>query len=67
MMDVIIAGGLSPENVEQALDDVGDIPPWGVDVATGVENDEFAKDPARMKAFVEAVRRHVGEVKLEIE
>lgn len=65
--DVIIAGGLSPENVEQALDDVGDIPPWGVDVATGVENDDFAKDPVRMKAFVEAVRRHVGEVKLEIE
>ena len=65
--DVIIAGGLSPENVEQALEDVGDIPPWGVDVATGVENDAFGKDPARMKAFVEAVRRHVGEVKLEIE
>ena len=56
--DVIVAGGLTPENVEQALSDVGDIPPWGVDVATGVEGPEGAKDMARMKAFVEAVRRH---------
>lgn len=57
-LDVIIAGGLTPENVEQALRDVGDIPPWGVDVATGVEGADYRKDPARMKAFVEAVRRH---------
>lgn len=56
--DVIIAGGLTPDNVEQALEDVGDIPPWGVDVATGVEGPDYRKDPARMKAFVEAVRRH---------
>lgn len=56
--DVIIAGGLNPENIEQALEDVGDIPPWGVDVATGVEDDHFMKDPTRMKAFVEAVRRY---------
>lgn len=62
--DVIIAGGLTPENVEQALADVGDIPPWGVDVATGVEAPEYRKDPTRMKAFVEAVRRH-GEVEEE--
>ncbi len=56
--DVIIAGGLTPENVAQALADVGDIPPWGVDVATGVEadGDSFQKDPAKMRAFVEAVR-----------
>jgi len=56
--DVIVAGGLTPDNVEQALADVGDIPPWGVDVATGVEDSNRHKDPARMKAFVEAVRRH---------
>jgi len=56
--DVIIAGGLDPENVEKALEDVGDIPPWGVDVATGVEAEGFVKDPSRMKAFVEAVRRY---------
>jgi phosphoribosylanthranilate isomerase len=56
--DVIIAGGLTPDNVDQALEDVGDIPPWGVDVATGVEGEGYRKDPALMKAFVEAVRRH---------
>ena len=56
--DVIIAGGLTPDNVGQALADVGAVPPWGVDVATGVERESFRKDPARMKAFVAAVRRY---------
>lgn len=56
--DVIIAGGLNPDNVDQALLDVGSIAPWGVDVATGVEAADYRKDPALMKAFVEAVRRH---------
>ena len=56
--DVIVAGGLNPENVEQALVEVGDVSPWGVDVATGVEAADFRKDPGLMKAFVEAVRRH---------
>ena len=54
--DVIIAGGLTPENVADALADVGEIPPWGVDVATGVEGHDYRKDPAKMRAFVEAVR-----------
>jgi phosphoribosylanthranilate isomerase len=54
--DVIIAGGLTPENVAQALADVGEIPPWGVDVATGVEGEGNRKDIAKMRAFVEAVR-----------
>ncbi len=56
--DVIVAGGLNPENVEQALREVGDLSPWGVDVATGVEGPDFGKDPQLMKAFVDAVRRH---------
>lgn len=55
--DVILAGGLNPENVGQALADLGDLLPWGVDVATGVEGEDHRKDPARMVAFVESVRR----------
>ena len=55
-VDIILAGGLTPENVGQALEEIGDLLPWGVDVATGVEGGGYRKDPARMLAFVEAVR-----------
>ncbi len=55
--DVILAGGLTPENVGQALGDIGELLPWGVDCATGVEGDGHRKDPQKMKAFVEAVRQ----------
>ena len=53
--DVILAGGLNPENVAAALGELGGALPWGVDVATGVEVDGY-KDPARMAAFIAAVR-----------
>lgn len=56
--DIILAGGLTPENVGRALGELGDLLPWGVDVATGVESgDAHRKDPARLAAFVEAVRK----------
>jgi phosphoribosylanthranilate isomerase len=55
-VDIILAGGLTPENVGQALEDLGDLLPWGVDVATGVEGSGYRKDSARLRAFVEAVR-----------
>jgi phosphoribosylanthranilate isomerase len=50
----IIAGGLSPENVGQA---VHTFTPWGVDVVSGVEREPGRKDPEKLKAFVAAVRK----------
>jgi phosphoribosylanthranilate isomerase len=50
----IIAGGLTPENVGEAM---RAFKPWGVDVVTGVEREPGRKDPEKLKAFVAAVRR----------
>lgn len=55
--DLILAGGLTPENVGSALAELGDLLPWGVDVATGVETAGNRKEPARIAAFIEAVRK----------
>lgn len=54
--DVILAGGLTPENVAGAIESLGDLLPWGVDVATGVEGEGHRVDPDRLKRFIEAVR-----------
>ncbi|HZD93478.1 MAG TPA: phosphoribosylanthranilate isomerase [Candidatus Sulfotelmatobacter sp.] len=50
----VIAGGLTPENVGEAM---RVFRPWGVDVVTGVEREPGRKDPEKLKAFVAAVRR----------
>ncbi|HEY6838208.1 MAG TPA: phosphoribosylanthranilate isomerase [Geobacteraceae bacterium] len=46
---IILAGGLSPDNVRQAVETVA---PYAVDVSTGVEAAPGKKDLAKMKEFV---------------
>ncbi len=50
---LILSGGLTAENVADAI---AAVRPFAVDVASGVEAAPGVKDPARMAAFVEAVR-----------
>jgi phosphoribosylanthranilate isomerase len=50
---LMLAGGLTPDNVAEAI---AEVRPHAVDVSSGVERLPGRKEPARVKAFVEAVR-----------
>lgn len=53
---LLLAGGLNPDNVRMAIEAVH---PDGVDVSSGVENDDGAgKNPEKIRAFATAVKSH---------
>lgn len=56
---LILSGGLTPENVAEAIDVVA---PYAVDTASATESSPGHKDPARLRAFFDAVRASRGEI-----
>ncbi len=54
---MLLAGGLTPENVAEA---VRTVKPWGVDVASGVEAEAGRKDPTAVRRFVAAAKASGG-------
>jgi len=52
-LPMIVAGGLGPGNVTEAMTR---LKPWGVDVASGVEGIPGKKDPERLRQFIERAR-----------
>lgn len=52
-MKLILAGGLNPENVAEAI---RQLHPWGVDVASGVEAHPGRKDRVKMSQFIQGAK-----------
>ena len=50
---VVLAGGLTHENVAEAIQRVK---PFGVDVSSGIEKEPGVKDPEKLRAFIEAAK-----------
>ncbi|MEZ6046559.1 MAG: phosphoribosylanthranilate isomerase [Planctomycetaceae bacterium] len=49
---LILAGGLTPENIQSAIDAVE---PWGVDLASGVESEPGVKDQAKIEMLLKSI------------
>lgn len=56
-LPLILAGGLTPENVGAAI---AAVRPTGVDVASGVEREPRRKSPDRVTAFIAAAKQALG-------
>jgi len=54
---IAVSGGLRADNVAEAGEQLH---PWAVDVCSGVEEEPGRKDPAKLRAFVQAVREADG-------
>jgi phosphoribosylanthranilate isomerase len=52
---VILSGGLSAENIQEAIAATQEIQPFAVDVSSGVERSPGLKDPQKIRAFFEAL------------
>jgi anthranilate synthase/indole-3-glycerol phosphate synthase/phosphoribosylanthranilate isomerase len=53
-LPVVLAGGLGPDNVAEAIRQAGSV--VGVDVSSGVEGEGGMKDAEKVKAFIKAVK-----------